>query len=88
MEFKHVKKTMRDGLKHSINGLCLIAVLPLVLVYQAMGFLCDKDGCFWAFSQFISLVPGKTGNYIRKNFYRFTMIRCDKDCAISFGTTG
>ena len=34
----------------------------------------------------MSLFPGVSGNYLRKNFYRLSMAYCDKECAISFGT--
>jgi len=46
----------------------------------------DKENAFWAFSQFLSLWPGKIGNYLRKSFYRLSMTKCEKDCAILFGT--
>jgi len=41
---------------------------------------------FWSFSQFVSLIPGKTGMYLRNAFYRRTMTSCHPDSAILFGT--
>jgi len=51
-----------------------------------LGALGNKDSSLWGFSQFLSLLPGALGNYLRKNFYRLSMTRCNKDCAILFGT--
>jgi len=44
-----------------------------------------SDRVFWGISQFLSLVPGLSGSYVRKSFYRMAMTRCDEDCAILFG---
>ncbi len=49
-------------------------------------FFRDEDSSFWACSQLLSLLPGISGNYLRKSFYCLTMTRCDKECAILFGT--
>jgi len=51
-----------------------------------MGVMGGKDASFWSFSQVLSLFPGRSGSYIRKNFFRLSMARCDHDCAIQFGT--
>lgn len=37
-------------------------------------------------SQLLSLIPGITGSYFRKNFYAMSMTRCHRNCAILFGT--
>jgi len=31
-------------------------------------------------------MPGKTGSFLRKNFYRTAMTQCSQSCLISFGT--
>lgn len=76
----------RDILKSILNSLCVIAIFPLFAVHCISGRLGNKDRSFWAFSQFLSLFPGLLGSYLRKSFYRLSMTRCDKDCAILFGT--
>lgn len=69
-----------------MNLFCLISVFPLIVFYWILGALGNKDSTFFGVSQFLSLFPGKTGCYLRKNFYRLAMTRCDKECLISFGT--
>lgn len=46
----------------------------------------NDQGAFWTCSQILSLIPGKTGSYLRKNYYRLAMTCCDPECAILFGT--
>ena len=65
---------------------CTFLILPLFIVYRVMAVLDNKDQSFWGASQLLSLFPGLLGNYLRKSFYRLSMTRCDKDCAIHFGT--
>ena len=55
-------------------------------MHRVIGAIAGLDSSFWAFSQFLSLIPGLTGSYLRKGFYRLSMTRCDKDCAILFGS--
>ncbi len=71
--------------KSILNFLCLIVVSPLFFIYLIFGKFGNKDNVFWVISQFLSLFPGLTGNYLRKGFYRLSMTRCDSECAILFG---
>jgi acetyltransferase-like isoleucine patch superfamily enzyme len=73
-------------LKSLVNAFCLVVVFPLFIVHCIRASVGGKDSSFWACSQFLSLLPGSWGSYLRKNFYRLSMTRCDKDCAILFGT--
>ena len=77
---------MKRLLKSITNWICLIIVFPFFLAYSLLGACGRKDSIFASFSQFFSLIPGRTGSYLRKGFYRFSMTQCDKDCAIVFGT--
>ena len=73
-------------LKNFLNLFSLILVLPLYLAHRLLGAMGNKDRSFWGFSQFLSMIPGLGGNYLRKNFYRLAMTYCAGDCAILFGT--
>lgn len=74
-------------LKKILDGFFILINLPLLLLYQVLILLpTDKNATFAAFSQFYSLLPGKTGNYIRANFYRFCMAECDPRVVISFAS--
>lgn len=47
---------------------------------------CYREGFFIALSQALSLLPGKTGSYLRIAYYRVAMSRCAPSCFIGFGT--
>ncbi|MEI8648935.1 acyltransferase [Paraglaciecola sp. Hal342] len=53
-------------------------------MYILLGSLFNNDGLLTSFSQFLSLLPGKPGVYLRAGFYRFTLTRCSPDAVISF----
>lgn len=76
----------RRSLKLAVRGAAAVAVFPILAAYALLGLVSGGDGLFWSFSQFLSLLPGKTGSFLRVAFYRFAMSRCSPDCAILFGT--
>ena len=78
--------TMKKNLKNIVDLFCSVLNLPLLVLFYMGGFLNRKDQVFWSLSQALSLIPGGMGNFLRKNFYRWTMTRCDEECAILFGT--
>lgn len=57
---------------------------PLLLIYIIFKSLGERDGLFTAMAQLLSLIPGKTGSYLRIAFFRHSMTRCDSDCFIGF----
>lgn len=63
----------------------LILVLPVYLVYRLLA-ASNKNDAFASCSQFMSMLPGKTGSYLRNSFYSLTMTKCDQGVVISFGT--
>ena len=77
---------MKSLLKQGANLIFLMLVSPLVILYIAGKVVVDENSLFGTFSQLLSLVPGKTGGYLRKHFYRFAMERCETSCVISFAT--
>ena len=77
---------MKQILKSLISGFFLLVTLPLFLLYKLFNCMGQADSFFTACSQALSLLPGKTGSFARKGFYRWTMSHCDNDCFIGFGS--
>ncbi len=75
---------MKQILKFLINLFFLLLVAPFILLYLILSTVFNKDECLHGFSQFMSLFPGKIGNYLRYAFYRFTLNKCEADTVISF----
>ena len=77
---------MKKFLKTTADSFFFVMILPLLGIYNILAIVCHKDSLFWGFSQFLSLFPGKSGCYLRKNFYRHAMTFCHEHCTILFGT--
>ncbi len=76
----------RKTVKKTVNGFCTLAISPLLCLYGIVNIFFPGDRFFWSMSQFLSLLPGVTGSYLRKNFYARTMTRCSREGVILFGT--
>lgn len=63
-----------------------LAISPLLVAWR----LAESRGrgavVFASCSQFLSLFPGRTGSYLRRAFYRRTLLECADDAHIEFGT--
>jgi virginiamycin A acetyltransferase len=72
-------KGLLKSLIHLIAG---ILVLPVALPY-----LCTRSrGFFSGGAQLLSLIPGKSGSYMRVAYYSFALERCHRSASIGFGT--
>ena len=65
-------------------SISIILILPVLILYWSLNLFLNSDSLFSGFSQFLGLLPGKSGNYLRSAFYRYTMNNCCKDAVISF----
>ena len=77
---------LRAGIKTVVNVVSTVVIFPLYISYVLLGYVAGRDGLFASYSQLMSLVPGKTGSYLRNSFYRLTMTRCEDGVVFSFGT--
>jgi acetyltransferase-like isoleucine patch superfamily enzyme len=77
---------MKPMLKIMANGLAALLVLPALLLYRAGSLLLGADKAFPGWSQVFSLIPGLTGVYLRRAFYRRVLRRCGDGACLSFGT--
>ena len=77
---------MKKLLKHLCHGLALVAVLPLACCYRLGQVLLGADRVFPGWSQAFSLLPGLSGAYLRRAFYRLVLPECGDGAHLSFGT--
>ncbi len=77
---------MKRCLKAIANGAALVIVFPAVACYRLGACLLGPERAFPGYSQAFALVPGFTGMYLRRAFYRMVLDRCDADACINFGT--
>jgi acetyltransferase-like isoleucine patch superfamily enzyme len=72
-------------LKGTANAVAFLLVLPAFLLYRLGALVLGAEKAFPGWSQAFSLLPGLTGVYLRRAFYRLTLRRCSADCCLSFG---
>jgi acetyltransferase-like isoleucine patch superfamily enzyme len=68
------------------RALALIVVLPCFLAYFVGGRLFGSPRVFPGWSQAFALIPGLSGVYLRRAFYRLVLSGCEPGCCLSFGT--
>lgn len=76
----------RALVKRSVKSLFLILVLPVYGAYRLLSLAGSADGTFQAFSQGFSLIPGKTGIYLRAAFYRLACQDTSDEISVGFLT--
>lgn len=76
---------MNSKVKKTVSNMFVVMLLPLCLLYRLTSIF-SRNGSIAAYSQFLSLIPGKFGSYSRIAFYRVTMKSCHFDCLIGFAT--
>ena len=61
-------------------------MFPFLLLYVLGSLVVNKNGFLSAFSQLLSLLPGKVGAYLRAGFYRFALTDFYPDAFVGFLT--
>jgi len=77
---------MRDALKATARGAAFICVLPCLLSYVVRSSFLGRDRALQGSTQWLSLCPGLTGQYLRQAFLARTIGYCAPTATISFGT--
>jgi len=73
-------------LKGTVDGIATLLVLPAFLLYSVGKRVFRPEKAFPGWSQLLGLIPGMSGVYLRRAFYRLVFARCQAGSWISFGT--
>jgi virginiamycin A acetyltransferase len=78
---------MREWVKAAARGIATIAILPQLLSFKVRAAVIGDNRALVGSSQMLSLVPGLTGQYLRRAFLaRVLRGGCASSAAIEFGT--
>jgi acetyltransferase-like isoleucine patch superfamily enzyme len=77
---------MKSRLKAIVNLAALLGVAPAFLLYRLGALALGPERAFPGWSQAFSLIPGLTGEYLRRAFYSLALPRCGPDSCLGFGT--
>jgi virginiamycin A acetyltransferase len=69
----------------SVVSICIVA--PLGLAERAARGIFHRDVWFRTHGEFLGLVPGKFGRYLRNAYFWITLQSCPLDCCFILGST-
>jgi virginiamycin A acetyltransferase len=76
----------REVAKAVLYGISSVLVAPCLLSFRVRARLMGSDRALEGSSQALSLIPGVTGQYLRRAFYSRVLARCHRSVTIEFGT--
>lgn len=75
----------RETAKRLARAAALVAVLPVLLHYWFWSRVVGRHAAFRGATQFVSLLPGLPGLYLRNAFLRHTLAHCHPSACVEFG---
>jgi len=77
---------MKTILKVAFEAVATLLVLPALLLYHLGRLVLGSQKAFAGWSEAFSLLPGLSGAFLRRAFYRLALRRCAPGSWIGFGT--
>jgi virginiamycin A acetyltransferase len=77
---------MKEFFKWIVRSIGFVIILPIVVSFRLRALLIGADRSLQSSTQFLSLLPGLSGQYIRRAFLARALHSCDSSCCIEFGT--
>jgi virginiamycin A acetyltransferase len=77
---------MREWLKTGARGVAFICVLPALASFAIRSVVLGKDRALEGSTQLLGLIPGVTGEYLRRAFLARALSCCGPDVVVGFGT--
>jgi acetyltransferase-like isoleucine patch superfamily enzyme len=82
-----VTVTLKNSLKAAARGAAHVAVLPLWPSFAVRAALLGRDRALESSMQWLSLIPGLTGQYVRRAFLSRAIACCHHSVVVECGTT-
>jgi virginiamycin A acetyltransferase len=81
-----VRRHARDGVKALARGVATVIVVPALLSYWLRAIVMGRDRAIEGSTQTLALVPGITGQYMRRAFLERALAGCHRTVTVEFGT--
>lgn len=78
---------MKTLFKQIVEFAVFLVVLPAYGFYRIGAAIAGTDKAFPGWSETFALLPGLTGQYLRRAFYSLTLKSCGENSCLSFGST-
>lgn len=76
----------REAMKAGVRALALVMVAPALLSFAVRARLDSRDRALQSTSEWLALIPGLTGQYLRRAFYGRALAACHHTATIEAGT--
>lgn len=80
------RQAVRDAAKWIAHALSWLVVTPSILSWAIRGAIIGRDRALEGSTQLYSLLPGLTGQYLRRAFLTRALRSCARSATIEFGT--
>jgi acetyltransferase-like isoleucine patch superfamily enzyme len=77
---------IRSALKWAAHATATVLVTPMVVSFHVRARLIGGRRALSGSTQFLALMPGLIGQYLRRAFLGCVLAHCDRECAIEFGS--
>jgi virginiamycin A acetyltransferase len=81
-----VRVTVRETVKSIARGAALACVIPALLSCAVRARLFSRDRAMQSTSEWLALIPGLAGQYLRRAFYSRVLAHCHHTVTIEAGT--
>ncbi len=72
--------------KKYLVWLFAVITFPLAIISQFYYLVLNTESVYVTFAKFLSLIPGKVGNYTRTSYYMMTLSKCHYDLSVDFAS--
>lgn len=79
--------SLREFVKAAARAIAHVAVFPVVVSFALRSTLMDADRALQGTSQWMAMIPGVPGQYLRRAFLSHALAACDPTAVIEHGTT-
>lgn len=76
----------KEAVKAAARFVALLGVLPVLVGFWLNSLLVGRNRALESATQLLSLLPGITGQYLRRAFLQRTLARCHHTALVEFGT--
>jgi acetyltransferase-like isoleucine patch superfamily enzyme len=76
---------MREAIKAAVHALAWVIVTPSVISWRLRALVIGKDRAIEGSTQAWAIIPGVTGQYLRRAFLARALRRCARTATIEFG---
>jgi acetyltransferase-like isoleucine patch superfamily enzyme len=77
---------MRERIKAAARGIALVAIAPTLISFAIRARLMGRDRALQSSAEWLALIPGLTGQYLRRAFYNRALASCEHTVVIEAGT--